>query len=90
MNEPAFDLEALYDEKIAPLMTQIISICKDSGLPMMASFNYRSDPGNEVSYATTSLGRDGWQSEELKEAVAIVRKGAKSRPVIIATITHTP
>lgn len=34
------DKENIYDEKIAPLMTQIIDICKKHKLPFFASFQY--------------------------------------------------
>lgn len=34
------DKENIYDEKIAPLMTQIIDICKENQLPFFASFQY--------------------------------------------------
>jgi hypothetical protein len=43
MEKPAFDLEQVYDEKINPLMAQIITICKDNDLPFVASFQMNSD-----------------------------------------------
>ena len=39
MTEPPFwDKEAIYDEKISPLMTQIIALCKQHGIPVVARF----------------------------------------------------
>lgn len=38
----AYDKESVYDEKIAPLMEQIIEICKAEELPMVASFYIQS------------------------------------------------
>ena len=35
--------ETIYDEKIHPLMDQIISICKEHGIPMFAEFQYSED-----------------------------------------------
>ena len=32
--------EKVYDEQIAPLMSQIIQICKDNDIPMFADFQY--------------------------------------------------
>ena len=46
-NTESFDLEKVYDEQIAPLMTQIINICKEHKLPMFASFLYKNDSENE-------------------------------------------
>lgn len=47
------DNEAAYDEKIAPLMKQIIAICKEHGIPMFATFVYGPD-----GFCTTSLPVD--------------------------------
>jgi len=37
------DKEAIYDEQIAPLMTQLLEICHREGVPMFASFQYSED-----------------------------------------------
>lgn len=37
------DKEAIYDEQIAPLMTQLLDICQREGVPMFASFQYSED-----------------------------------------------
>ena len=37
------DKEAIYDEQIAPLMTQLLEICQREGVPMFASFQYNED-----------------------------------------------
>jgi len=34
--------EDVYDQKIAPLMTQIIDICKEHQIPMFATYEYAS------------------------------------------------
>lgn len=36
-----YNLEPIYDEQIAPLMTEIIRICREHGLPFICSFAYR-------------------------------------------------
>ena len=36
-----YDLEAVYDEQIAPLMAQVIELCQEHQLPVIASFCYR-------------------------------------------------
>jgi hypothetical protein len=38
-----YDKEAVYDEKIAPLMKEIIKVCKEEGIPMLADF-YLASP----------------------------------------------
>ena len=37
------DKELVYDEKIAPLMTQLLEVCQREGIPMFASFQYSYD-----------------------------------------------
>ncbi len=37
-NKEPFNLEDVYDEKIAPLMTQIVEICTEHKLPFFATF----------------------------------------------------
>ena len=54
--KPDFDLEHVYDEQIAPLMSKIIDICKDNNLPMFATFLYAHDGEEEGGQlCTTSL-----------------------------------
>lgn len=40
-----FDREGVYDEEIAPLMAQILAICKREKIPMLASFLYAREAG---------------------------------------------
>lgn len=89
----AFDKEDIYDTKIAPLMTQIIEVCKEHKIPMLATFNYactdeHSDGGNDRFCTTCIDGINGYQPPEIIEALHIVRHGAVSRPKMAAfTIT---
>lgn len=55
-----YDKESIYDEQIAPLMKQIIEICKAEQLPMNAQFYLKqqhpeADEENGAMYATTSI-----------------------------------
>lgn len=58
--QKGFDLEAVYDAEIAPLMTKIIGICKKHKLPMFATFMYASDADEQHDFCTTELifGKD--------------------------------
>lgn len=56
-----FDLEPIYDEKIAPLMSQIIAICKEHKMPMLATFFYaRGEEDDEAFCTTVLLGGTGF------------------------------
>lgn len=59
-NQEAFDLEKVYDEQIAPLMSQIIEICKMHKLPVFASFLYANDPDGDANFSTTNLMPEEW------------------------------
>lgn len=51
-----YDKEQIYDNKISPLMQQIIQICKDNEIDMVSSF-YLKDvtEEDEKLYCTTRL-----------------------------------
>lgn len=51
-----YDLESVYDAEIAPLMAQIAAICKQHGMPMIASFAYAND--GTPSYVSTAVADD--------------------------------
>jgi len=42
------DKEKIYDEKINPLMTQIVNICKEYGIAMLASFSVPSKDDEDL------------------------------------------
>lgn len=41
-----YDKEKVYDEQISPLMTQIIQVCRDHKIQMLASFHLREEIGD--------------------------------------------
>jgi len=45
--------ENIYDEQIAPLMKQIIEICKKEEIPMIADFQY-----SDTNFCTTFIYPD--------------------------------
>jgi hypothetical protein len=76
-----YDLEALHDAEIAPLMDKVIAICKREKIPMVASFAYsKTDQGENC--CTTSINRDGWQPREFVDAVNIIRNGFLAKAYI--------
>lgn len=55
MSNEIYDLEAIYDEKISPLMTQIIQICQAHQMPMLCTFAYENCEDNGIGQCTTVL-----------------------------------
>lgn len=81
-----FDKEAIHDSKIAPLMTQIIEICRENAMPFLASFCYAQqsdDEGGETLFCTSYINA-GDPIPELVEALDILRNGASYRPKMAA------
>lgn len=95
MSKPTFDKEKVHDEQISPLVNQIIAICKEHQIPMLATFCYANDPAaddDNTKYCTTALpGPENFWPEEISEAKHIIRSGASTRPKMVAlTITTKP
>ena len=70
--------EQIYDTKIEPLMTQIISICQDHKIAMLASFDI-GHPDDEGLRCTTAL-LDGTFNppNNMLEALSILKPSVSS------------
>ncbi|MGU5416642.1 hypothetical protein ACV1MK_26215 [Klebsiella michiganensis] len=68
-----YNLESVYDEKISPLMRQIIDICKEHNMPMVASFAYENSEENGIGCCTTTLTFEGRHIKAFAEAKSIIR-----------------
>jgi hypothetical protein len=80
-----YDKENVYDEQISPLMTKIISICKEHRIPMCAIFQYSDDEGeNGPGHCTTALVFEGVAKDKIVQVAKAIRP---QRPVCIAE-TH--
>lgn len=89
MREPQFDLEKVYDEQIAPLMKQIIAICKKHKLPMLAEFCFKSDGEGGHDFCATCIprGKKEWLPQRMNDA----RDALVAKPFIMAfAITKAP
>jgi hypothetical protein len=60
--QEAFDLEWVYDAEIAPLMSQVIEICKNHNLPMFSTFLYANDEDNGPALCTSNVMPDDVRS----------------------------
>ncbi|EBS1343670.1 hypothetical protein LJS90_001092 [Salmonella enterica] len=68
-----YNLESVYDERINPLMQQIIAICKEHNMPMVASFAYENCEEKGRCYCTTALTFEGRHIKEFAEATSVIR-----------------
>lgn len=69
-----FDLEQVYDEKINPLMAQIIAICKEHNMPFLATFVYEIDEEEGPGLCTSMLLPQNRTPEQLEGAYREVRR----------------
>lgn len=93
-----YDKESVYDNEIAPLMKQIIEICKREELPLVAQFYLKqqhpdADEENGPMYCTTTIipPRDKFYKEHhdhLLYVATAMRYGPKGKPFVAAyTVT---
>ena len=60
MDATTLNKEQVYDEQISPLMNQVIAICQERGISMLATFALPV-PGNEGLACTTALADETGQ-----------------------------
>ena len=66
-DEPRTDKERIYDEKISPLMTQIITLCKEHKINMAATFSLGMDPEEgETLFCSSILPADKYDEDGYK------------------------
>ena len=82
--------EDVYDEQISPLMAQIIAICKEHRIPLVAQFNYANEPDDGPRFCTTVLPAKAFNRDDGEQS-ARMAKVAKANPCFAAwTITTSP
>jgi hypothetical protein len=90
-----YDKESIYDNEIAPLMKQIIAICKREQLPMVAQFylkEEREDNGEPMHCSTVIIPAKSEMHDEAYDQLKCVSEAMKYGPngkpfVMAATIT---
>jgi len=86
--------EEIYDDQVSPLMQQIITICKDNGIAMQASFDITHDgegPNGEDCSSLTCTTHlpdgEGKFNERFAKANSIIRQGHSSHSTPVMHIT---
>lgn len=83
MSEATQTREEVYDSKIAPLMAEIIAICKASKIPLIANFNL--DNEGDGLQCTTYIWEDDWLPTDGMMAAYEAMKPRVQRTAMIAT-----
>ncbi|AJH80306.1 hypothetical protein FOC88_27350 (plasmid) [Bacillus thuringiensis] len=90
-----YDKEKVYDEEIAPLLQQILEICKREELPMVAQFYLAGEsPYNEEAvtplYCSSVIIPGGRNEEEgikqLQSINQIMKYGTNGPPVVMTAM----
>lgn len=77
--------EQVYDEKISPLMVQIISICKEHGIAMIANFACPNDEDEDLQALTLLPDENGNHPENHKLAHRAIRPTPRLSSFTITT-----
>ena len=73
--------EQVYDEKVAPLMTQIIEICKESGIAMLASFAIPTEEDSGLRCTTCLPDEAGKNDPDHLKALRILKNEAPAMQI---------
>jgi hypothetical protein len=77
--------EEFYDEKISPLMAQIIAMCKEGEIPMVADFalDWSEDEQSHLKCTTVILGDELDPPDEMLAAARVLRGHGQSSPMML-------
>jgi hypothetical protein len=79
--------EQIYDEKLDPLMAQIIEICKDNKIAMIADFSIPSEDDDSLHCTSVLLSEEYNPSGGMLEAFLLLRPNGTHTPMML-TIQH--
>lgn len=90
-NAPRTPKEAVYDEQISPLMSQIIALCRNHKINMVADFSLGYDPeADKTLFCTTALPKVDPDDEDGAERMMRAYEAMRPRPRVFAfTITSS-
>lgn len=69
--------EEIYDEKINPLMAQIVAICKLNKIALLANFQIPSEDDDTLQSTTALLTPEYEPSKEQLVALGVVQDGSR-------------
>lgn len=84
--------EDAYDEHISPLMTRVIALCKEHGIPMAASFELDPHPdeeNNPLMCTTILIDEEGPLRATSSKLIAAAKAMRPNQALSFATIIST-
>ena len=64
--------EEVYDAKIAPLLEEVVNICKEHGIAMMAAFETPTKEHPHLIITTITVNDEGYNGVRHAEAMAFI------------------
>lgn len=84
-DKPRTPKEAVYDQQIAPLMSQIIALCKEHKINMVADFSLGYDvEADQTLFCTTALPKVDPDDEKGVERMMRAYEALKPQPQLFA------
>jgi len=80
--------EEAYDAKISPLMTEIIAICREHGIAMVASYAIPTDDDDGLRCTTLLPDGEGKPDPKCQEAHNLLRRGDQTASPMMLTTQH--
>lgn len=77
--------EQVYDEQISPLMVQIIAVCKEHGIAMVADFKIPNDEDPNLHCSTLLPDETGENEPTHRDAFNHIRRNGRAAPMMITT-----
>lgn len=79
------DKESVYDERISPLVQQIIEICKEENIPFIMDFALRDGEGDENLYCLSAIhGHPGMmETPTFGRAIKVLREDPEFFSVMV-------
>ena len=83
-----YDKEKIYDEKIFPLMQQIIDICKENDIQMLFSCYLKTDEQGDMK-CDTYLKSNEQNCDLLDDAFMVIKHGYVAQKPYFTALTIT-
>lgn len=80
--------EEAHDAKISPLMTEIIAICREHGIAMVASYAIPTEEDESLRCTTLLPDGEGKPDTACQEAYNLIRRGTQTVSPMMLTTQH--
>lgn len=67
-----FDKEDIYDKQITPLVEELIEICREHDIPMLASFAYKNTEEDGIMLCSTYINPPHRHTPNLQKGLSVI------------------